>query len=74
MKKFVVGVIVTIVVALVLAWMNRVELMLAFVRYSSAVDVTPATAVRLPDAGNSPVTAVEPRISPPGDALVWRLA
>ena len=41
MKKFVVGVIVTIVVALVLAWMNRVELMLAFVRYSSAVDVPP---------------------------------
>ena len=41
MKKFGVGVIVTIVIALTLAWFNRAELMLAFVRYSSAIDVAP---------------------------------
>jgi len=41
MKKFAVGVIVTTGIALALVWFNRADLMLAWVRYSSDLDIAP---------------------------------
>ncbi len=57
MKKFAVGVIVTMGILLGLAWFNRAELMLAYVKYSSAINVAPNQPIAWTQGPSEPAAA-----------------